>query len=225
MKQLVLFLICGTLVCSCTVTKRHFGNGYHVEWNRKIKSVHEKEESPELEAPESHVALKSIHESDSVIGNKDAINDQPITALDVESTATPENHPLKHPQAQSRTGIEKVREIKIDESDPEDEPIEVENPILHPLTWGIWGSWTLAFLGILFIAGGFEVLGLIWFPACLFLAMIFAIIMIVSLRKHPEKYRYKGLSYGFAIPAIILGGLALLLTGIVILAGGIGISY
>ncbi|WP_430405430.1 hypothetical protein [Fluviicola sp.] len=34
----LLLLFCTSIIfCSCTITKRHFGNGYHIEWKRKYQ--------------------------------------------------------------------------------------------------------------------------------------------------------------------------------------------
>lgn len=219
MKQLLFFLICGTLVYSCTITKRHFGNGYHVEWNRKIKTGTNREENPKTEAPESHVALKSLDELDSIPVDKIAIHDQLIAMSDIVLKEVLEIHPVKQPRVWSGMEIKKDREIKIKGSQRENEPEEVRKPILHPLTYAIWGLWgiSIAFCIVLFGGNMYAILGI---AACMFLAMILGIITIATIRKNPEKYKYKAASYIFSIFSIVIGGIATLV-GAIILAASI----
>lgn len=220
MKQFLFFLICGTLVCSCTITKRHFGNGYHVEWNRKIKTGIDREENPKIDSPENLVALKSTEDRDSTPVDKAVIDDQPVAVPDIESTEVPEIHLAKQPQVGSDMRIKKSREIKIKESGRENEPEEVRKPIVHPLTYAIWGLWgvSIAFCIVLISGNIYAILGI---AACMFLAMILGIITIVSLRRHPEKYKLKAGSYIFSIFSIVIGAIATLV-GLVILAALFG---
>lgn len=211
MKQLLFFLICGTLVCSCTITKRHFGNGYHLEWNRKIKTGTDREENPKTEAPGNQVELKSMDEPDSIPVDKVAIHDQPIAVSDIESTEVPEIHPVKQPQTWS--GME----IKIRGSKREDEPEEVRKPILHPLTYAIWVLWgiSIAFCVVLF---GGNLYAILVIAACMFLSMILGIITIATIRKNPEKYRLKAGSYLFSIFSIVIGGIATFVGALILAA-------
>lgn len=216
MKQLVLILFCGTLIGSCTITKRHFGNGYHVEWNRKLKSVPEHEESPKAEQPQNKRIPGNIHPADSSIVQETACVEQPMAVSEKEQKESEnriscfhaENQLVEQQHDLSVSVVEKYPEFKTLEAKPRhDLEEEINRPRLHPLTWAIWGSWTAALISILIMLSGLIVSGIIGFAASLFIGMIFGIIVIAMLRKHPEKYRYKGLSYGFAIPAIIIGAL------------------
>ena len=218
MKQLLFFLVCGALVCSCTITKRHFGNGYHVEWNRKIKAGTDPEEncwkidhvsltaSAAAPASENEVALKSIDEPDSIREDKIAIHDQPSDVSVVESTEMPEIKPVKQPQAGLGMQIKEGREIKIKELKRENEQEEAPKSGMHPLMWGIWAMWSIAIACMFFVT--FYAEALIGVALGFFIAMIFALIVLRSLRKKPVKQPFKGLSYGFGIPAIIFGVIA-----------------
>lgn len=219
MKQLLFFLICGTLVCSCTITKRHFGNGYHVEWNRKIKIGTDRKENLKTEVPESQVVLKSIYEPDSIPVDKVYIHDQPIAVSDIGSTEVPEIHPAKQPQVWSGMEIKKDREIKIKESKHEEEPEGEKKPVLHPLTYAIWVLWGISLAFIIVLIGG-NLYAILVISACMFLAMILGIITIATIRKNPEKYRFKAASYIFSIFSIVIGGIATLV-GLVILGASI----
>ena len=204
MKKHLFFFIFATVVCSCTITKRHFGNGYHVEWNRKVKTGTGWEENSKIESPENQVALKSIDERDSVPVDKVAIHDQPIAVSDIESTEVSEIHPVKQPQVWSGTKIKKNRESK--ESKRENEPEEVPTQRMHPLMWVIWGMWSIAIACMFFVT--FYAEFLIGVALGFFIALIFALIVLRSMRKNPVKQPFKGLSYGFGIPAIVFGVIA-----------------
>lgn len=225
MKQLLFFLVCGALVCSCTITKRHFGNGYHVEWNRKIKTGTDPEENSKIDRVSptaSAVALKSMDEPDSIPEDNVAIHNQFSDVSVVESTEMPEIKPAKQPQVWLGTQIKEGREIKIKELKRENDPEEEPRQRMHPLMWGIWAMWSIAIACMFFVT--FYAEALIGVGIGFFIAMIFAIIVIRGLRKHPEKYGFKRLSYPFAILAIVFGGIAL--AGLLLfLGGGYGISY
>ena len=233
MKRLLFFLVCGTLVSSCTITKRHFGNGYHVEWNRKIKTGTDPEENSKIDrlsptasvveqTSENQAVLKSMDEPDSILEDKVAIHDQPSDVPDMEPTEVPEIYPVNQPRVWSGMEIREDREIKIKELKRENEPGEAPKSRMHPLMWGIWAMWSIAIACMFFVT--FYAEFLIGVGIGFFIAMIFAIIVIRGLRKHPEKYGFKRLSYPFAILAIVFGGIAL--AGLLLfLGGGYGISY
>lgn len=227
MKKCLFFFIFATVVCSCTITKRHFGNGYHVEWNRKIQAGTDPEENSKIDrvsptasavaqASENEVALKSIDEPDSIRKDKVAIHDQLSDVSVIESTEVPEIKPVKQPSVWFGMGLKEDR--KINESKRENEPEEEPGQRLHPLMWGIWGMWSIAIACMFFVT--FYAEFLIGVALGFFIAMIFAFIVINALRTHPGKYRFKGLSYGFAIPAIVFGTIAFLGL-LVFLLGGI----
>lgn len=129
-----------------------------------------------------------------------------------------EESPLKY-----EGEIQTNQEIKtIGSRVTKDEVENVSKRRMHPLMWGIWGMWSIAIACMFFVT--FYAEALIGVGLGFFIAMIFAIIVIRALRKHPEKYGFKGLIYGFAIPAIVFGGIAL--AGLLLfLGGGYGISY
>ena len=212
------------MVCSCTITKRHFGNGYHVEWNRKIRTA--SDESSKLEM---YTAPESTNESDSLIKGQteSAENSKPLVLSEVDETQdeikTDEiqaqtSGQILHPERTIRSKeIQPVQKpLKADTMEPEDE--EVPKKRMHPLMWGIWGMWSIAIACMFFVTVYAEFL--IGVGIGFFIAMIFAIIVLHGLRKHREKYRFKGLSYPFAILAIVFGGITIL--GLVIfLLGGV----
>lgn len=205
LKQIGLLLFCGAILCSCTITKRHFGTGYHVEWNRKIKTGPKPEENPKPEWIEASTALKSIHDSDSLPGDQ-MTADIPV----IESKEVIEDKKAEELRFQSEEEILKDPGIKTIKSTLTKEKDETENTPkrkMHPLMWGIWGMWSIAIACMFFVT--FYAEALIGVGLGFVIAMIFAIIVIRSLRKNRDKYGFKHLSYSFAIPAIVFGGIAL----------------
>ncbi|WP_343634941.1 hypothetical protein [Fluviicola sp.] len=228
MKKRLFFLICGMLVCSCTITKRHFGTGYHVEWNRKIKtSPDPEEESRGKKSTDISAVQKDTLEPESLLTDIPESHEQLVVTLvpvtEVEQLVEDEE---KESSLKSEIKIQTSREINRSKSkvtkETDDETEEEPRSGMHPLMWGIWAMWSIAIACMFFVT--FYAEALIGVGLGFFIAMIFAIIVIRALRKHPEKYGFKGLTYGFAIPAIVFGGIAL--AGLLLfLGGGYGISY
>ena len=226
MKHLLLLIICGWMHCSCTITKRHFGSGYYVEWNRKIRMVPNKdaEESSGMKSTDMCVTQKNTLEAGSLMTDSSETFELVVTAAvpEVEVKQVLEDQkeesPLKY-----EGEIQTNQEIKtIGSRVTKDEVENVSKRRMHPLMWGIWGMWSIAIACMFFVT--FYAEALIGVGLGFFIAMIFAIIVIRALRKHPEKYGFKGLIYGFARPAIVFGGIAL--AGLLLfLGGGYGISY
>lgn len=229
MKQLLFFLVCGTIVCSCTITKRHFGNGYHVEWNRKARAVTNKdtEEGLALNSPDMNALKNTTIESESLMIDPYESFEQVITTPAAEILEKQMSEAQKdEPLSKSEVEIQTNEEIKAIESnltkETDDETKELSKRRMHPLMWGIWAMWSIAIACMFFVT--FYAEFLIGVGIGFFIAMIFAMIVIRGLRKHPEKYGFKRLSYPFAILAIVFGGIAL--AGLLLfLGGGYGISY
>ena len=139
--------------------------------------------------------------------------------LPFESKAVIEDQLVEGPPFQSEVEIQKGQQIKtVESSKPEqtdDEGEAVPKRRMHPLMWGIWGMWSIAIACMFFVT--FYAEALIGVGIGFFIAMIFAIIVIRGLRKHREKYRFKRLSYPFAILAIVFGGIAVAGLGLFLL--------
>ncbi|WP_341900587.1 hypothetical protein [Fluviicola taffensis] len=216
----LLLLFCASIIfCSCTITKRHFGNGYHVEWNRKMKGSDSQKELPKLQPGENDVVSENKGNTDSLVLSEviETQNESPIDDLEGQQIS---EKTVQTVTIHESTEIQRIeKSFKSDQKKPENE--EVSKRRMHPLMWGIWGMWSIAIACMFFVT--FYAEFLIGVGIGFFIAMIFAIIVIRGLRKHREKYRFKGLSYGFAIPAIVFGGIAIL--GLVIfLLGGVAVG-
>jgi hypothetical protein len=216
MKNLNLLLLIfstSTIFCSCTITKRHFGNGYHIEWNRKIKERDSQKELTKIQPAENDLVSENKSDVDSLvlIEVMETQNEPAIDGVQVQQVSEKILQPEQRTQSTEIQTIKKP--FKFDQKNPENE--ELPKRRMHPLTWAIWGAWSVGIVFIFFVT--FYAEALIGVAVFFLLAMIFAFFIIHSLRKHPEKYRLKKLSYGFVIPAIIFGGIVLAGLGLFLL--------
>jgi hypothetical protein len=208
MKHLLLLLFCGGILYSCSITKRHFAAGYHVEWNRKIRTTADSRESSKMETSALEV-LKNAGETDSLLIDQTEIFDHTvISVLDTKKGIEDQqaDESLFQPEAEIQTS----EEIKMSKSqvtkETDDEAEEAPKQRMHPLMWEIWGMWSIAIACMFFVT--FYAEALIGVALGFFIAMIFALIVLKSLRKNPVKQPFKGLSYGFGIPAVVFGVIA-----------------
>lgn len=216
MKHLSLLLIfsISAVFCSCTITKRHFGNGYHVEWKRKIAAIDSDKEVTKLQSVEWNNPVENSVDTGTLILSQvnEAQNEIKIDDIQVQKTS---EKVFQGEQTTQSTETETFKKpLESDQEKLEDE--QMPKPIMHPLTWAIWGAWSIGIVFIFFVT--FYPEALIGVAVFFFLAMIFAFFIIGSLRKNPNKYRLKKLSYGFVIPAIIFGGIVLTGLGLFLIA-------
>lgn len=213
MKQLNLLslILVVNFICSCTITKRHFKSGYHIEWNRKIRTASDTEEISGMNSTNMYTTKQNTLESESLLtGPSESIEQVVVAAVPVvEEKQVMEDQKEESPLT-SKVEIQTSREIKTMEpqvtKEKEDEIEETPKRRMHPLMWGIWAMWSIAITCMFFVT--FYAEFLIGVAIGFFIAMIFALIVLSSLRKNPVKQPFKGLSYGFGIPAIIFGVIA-----------------
>lgn len=217
---LLLIFSASIILCSCTITKRHFGNGYHIEWNRKIERNDSHKEIVKIHPPENDVIVENKSDADSLVSSEVIETQNESTSDDIHQVQQTSEQILQTEPGSQSTEIHVIKKpLKSDQKKSENE--ELPKRRMHPLMWGIWGMWSVAIACMFFVT--FYAEALIGVGLVFLIAMIFAIIVICSMRKHPEKYRFKGLMYGFAIPAIVFGGIAL--AGLVLfLLGGVAVG-
>jgi hypothetical protein len=199
----MLFLIFGEMVSSCTITKRHFGSGYHVEWNRKIRAAADSRENSKME-----ISALNVLENTLLTDQTEIFDHTAISSLDTKKGI--EDQRVEESQFQSEAELQTSEEIKMSKSqvtkETADEAEETPKRKMHPLMWGLWAMWSIAIACMFFVT--FYAEFLIGVALGFFIAMIFALIVLRSMRKNPVKQPFKGLSYGFGIPAIVFGVIA-----------------
>lgn len=205
-------LAAGILLCSCTITKRHFGNGYHIEWKRKYQ-----ESVPEPDAFKE-ISRQNDEEIDSVPQIREPEKSAEVQVQEIEPVPEETNSPSIR-QTDEVVFREKSvpSEIKAAPVAPAENPErtdnwEEEDQTIHPLTWALISVLALGAVSFgLIIANIFFVFGVIGFA---FIGMILGIVALISLKRHPEKYRKKGLTRFFAIFLIVAGGVVTLFTAL-----------
>ncbi len=193
--RLLFTLLSLLLLVSCTVTKRHSGPGYHVEWKKfyyktesdveKEKVVNAKDDCP-LESENS-----TTHQTDSLSYSnsqeeKIALEEGVLDEILISGTI--ENAETENPSQQ----IEKT-------SLPEKEEPEFQiKQRTEPLTWvslillfvaGIALGIIAAYGSILFVGAGILI-------TCLMIAMfVCSLISVIRIHRDPIRYKNKGLTY------------------------------
>ena len=212
MKNLILLLSIGLfsfLFFSCTITKRHYRSGYHIEWKKRKQAA----------TPSSDESSTDSIKSKSIITESSSSIEQVSTNQTPETIAV-ENKELPSTQQQIKTTEDKPIAISDEQNEPNQQIViddeEVENstpkPRMHPLTWAIWAMWIGAIICMFCVT--FYAEALIGIVIGFTFAMIFSFIILAAFKKHPEKYRLKNLSYGFMVPSFIFG--SIVLTGLIV---------
>ncbi|WP_343631284.1 hypothetical protein [Fluviicola sp.] len=204
----IFFLVAVLLVFdSCTITKRHFGSGYHVEWNKKWKeneaaSVAEKQDAPSdtlyaqatpVSKPDSDklpskkepkvVVIETVSEKEGVTEN-----------LTVGETGIAE----KTVQDGITSGDETVQEQVKTATAADDQPTDAApKKKVEPLTWVAF-AFLLAGIGFGFLPlslfSSFA-LPLILFFLFFLIAFINAVSSAIRIKRNPEKYKAKGFTW------------------------------
>ncbi|MEO6883938.1 MAG: lipoprotein [Bacteroidia bacterium] len=203
MKKIFFFFLSIALLASCSISKRKYLSGYHIDWNTRTKNIatvqSAKKSKPEIQ---KNISEKNIFESQKAITKKNNL-----------SISTSKNEKV----VPKNLSIGKVFFPKLmkpfslfgDTLKSNQSPInsvrkkEVKNPWLSPLFGGLSLLSSILFL-YSFVAGNIG--------AALLLLILTIILCFITIRKtseirHNSNGRYKGL----AILAIILVCLSILL--------------
>lgn len=194
---------------SCTITKRHFNSGYHIEWNKKLKSnsTHDFDEKLEL------------------IANKDSISQElsSPTTFNVPMEETEQISPdieLGSDQKEQISSDEIIARVPQVKKETKEKTFPIFKEIKKPMSTKSdqtqvdeFSPWTFALLGIImigiasyFLLLSAELLVSIWVIAGIALiGMILGIITMVSLATDGKKYRGEGFTWFLAIYATLPG--------------------
>jgi hypothetical protein len=190
--KLLFTLLSILLLVSCTITKRHSGRGYHVEW-KKVHAKTENETEPlntidagqehSMRSEESEVRMEAIIPTDSV-NTPERISSDPLETLVEEQTIV----------------LETQSEFK-DESLLKSEPVIKDDSVepkrkVELFTWISLGGLGLA---IIFALLSLTVLAIeftwIFIAVNYFIFVISSMISIVHIRENPGAYKAKALSW------------------------------
>jgi hypothetical protein len=212
MKNLKLLLSVGLLSLlfnSCTITKRHYRSGYHIEWKKRKQAATLSREESNADSIKSKTII-----AESRFSNEEVSSDQTPETKTVENKELPSIQPQIKTIEDKPIAISDEQKVPIQQIEIDDEEVEnsTSKPRMHPLTWAIWAMWIGAIICMFCVT--FYAEALIGIVIGFTFAMIFSFIILAAFKKHPEKYRLKNLSYGFMVPSFIFG--SIVLTGLVL---------
>ena len=192
---------------SCTITKRHFGGGYHVEWKKKWNEE------------DGAVAKKNNLESDTLYAQTTPVSksdsEKPSSKEKVgqaasEVSVTPEkNEPLSQtsteisaqdaPISSDQPAVnETTDQTRVETGAPSEgqSTYMKKKPRVEPLTWVAMGFLTAAIALALMPATLISVsLFSILFALLLLIAFINAVSSAIRVKRFPENYKAKGLTW------------------------------
>lgn len=189
----LLFILSILFLTGCTITKRHFGPGYHVEWKKHYSGTEKKTEKQENWKEEY---VRASDPSNAISGSeilKDSIQFAEANSSDI---------PLDTDE-QKTTNSEVQLKIKMNQSlistkhiSDDDVPIDQPKRKVEPLTWVALGGILFGiFLSLLsFLVTAPEIIWGVLFGLCI-LVMVCTIVSVIRVIKHPEKYKGKGLTW------------------------------
>lgn len=221
---------------SCTVTKRHFGGGYHVEWKKNWKeSGHSVAEKSTIESDTLLAQVEPASKSDTEKSpsrkevkatGSETISEKELEVLNEE----PISEPTIQDQVVSQDGLntedeivrEEVRSMTTNDELPKNPEVKKK---VEPLTWVAF-AFLLAGIGFgLLPAALFSsvALPIVLFFLLFLIAFINAVSSALRIKRNPDKYKAKPFSWlvlfftslGFALALILV--LLFIISGVVLL--------
>ncbi len=212
MKLLFILLSC-CLLFACTITKRHFGAGYHMEWKR---SFHQKktEENQQEKFPLETSELKDSSEKTEAPGSITLVQETPLKEMDENTISSVDDEKgmafgMRCRDEMHRVPTERKRqEINNLSAQDLDQPVPEVKKKTEPLTWVSIGiligmSISIALISVfssfLYLGTGVFIFGLV------LVVFICSLISYIRVRRHPDRYKNKGLTkFIFALSMICL---------------------
>ena len=216
--KLLFTLLSFCLLFACTITKRQFGAGYHVEWKRNL---HEKHETKENENPHGKFSLEvsevrdlaeeiKMPESDTIIPKI------PLEEIKEHSVSAADEQELKIPVGTRCIASQlKLKEEQVTNPSSRDlnQPIPEAKKKTEPLTWvsiilflgiGISVGLITIFSSFLYLGTGIFLTGLV------LVLFICSLISFIRVSRHPDRYKNKVLTrFMFALSMVCLTVVAL----------------
>jgi FtsH-binding integral membrane protein len=203
MKLLVTVLSISLLV-GCTITKRHFGPGYHVEWKKSVSKI--ENEVDRLTMTDSGRESSMVPDENEVIFEETISTDtmRRTELISPDQLEISIEEPADFSKTPAKSEIKPL--IVSDQISDEEVPVEVPKRRVELFTWISLGSLILA---VIFAILSLTLAGEIpWIFAAVhyFGFVIFSMISVVQVRKKPSKYKGKGLTwtlFGLGLATIV----------------------
>jgi hypothetical protein len=199
LNYLLIISFSGIMLCSCTITKRHFGKGYHIEWRKKPTSS-------EFEM----ISFKEIDSTREVDFSKEIPGSEVRSQIEVDSTMQmSETLSEKFEKAISKTNPQSEKKVfKRDQPDePESDIAEEADRKVYPFTWVMVGIPPMVILSYVLVMQSMYLLGGAGIVVFAFVGLILGIVSLVALKKNPGKYKRTKLTKVFSMICIISGGI------------------
>ncbi|WP_343634659.1 hypothetical protein [Fluviicola sp.] len=211
----LLFIVFILSLTACTITKRHFGPGYHVEWKKShSEEEHQSNKENQSDYPEDHPGKSEITVQvtsspspiDSIRPKVSQKSEVILGDTEADVASYPEN---------SKSAFNEDFPMQMDQpslEDPKEEPAKKT----EPLTWvafillvgiGISAGLISMYSSFLYLGAGIFLTGLA------LLLTVFAFISFVRVVRNRDRYKNKGLTYllfFISITALFVGAVYLI---------------
>ena len=210
----ILFTLSILLLVGCTITKRHFGPGYHVEWKKSVSKEEDQlnreknlSDSKDDHSSQPEITLTAVSSRSSIdsIGPEVSLKSEIILG-DTEADL------VSYPENSKNSEFNEVVPIRIEQPSLEEEPVRKT----EPLTWvalvllvgiGISAGLISMYSSFLYLGAGIFLTGLA------LLLTVFAFISFVRVVRNRDRYKNKGLTYLLffvSISALFVGAIYLM---------------
>ncbi len=192
------------LLVGCTITKRHFGPGYHVEWKKSFsKTGNEADQSDVIDLRKE----SSMMQDESAVIPKEMISTDTMHRVELISPDQLESS-IEKPTNLSQTPVQPEIKPVIESDQISDDEVPVDEPKrrVELFTWISLGGLALAIIFIIMI---FTIsMEFLFFFAAVhyFTFAISSMISVAQIRKNPSKYKGKGLTwtlFGLSLATIV----------------------
>ena len=211
------------VLVGCTITKRHFGPGYHVEWKNSYSKT--KNEVDQWNITDS-VRESSMMPDENEVIIEEVISTDTMHRVELISPDQLEisiEEPADFSEAPVQSGIKPL--IESDQISDEEVPVDEPKRRVEPFTWAALTGIIVGFLLVLvsFLASSPEMI----LSIALFIGIgviVSSIISVVHIHRNPESYKGKGLSWTlFGLITVGIGAvLFAIVYAILLLTGSVG---
>ncbi len=191
--RLLFILLPLLFLVGCTITKRHFGPGYHVEWKKSVSKI--ENEADQLDVTDSRKESSMIPDENEVI--PEMISTDTTHCAELISSDQLEIS-IEEPTGFSETPVQSEIKPVIESDQISDDEVPVDEPKrrVEPFTWAALGGIVVGFFLVLisFLANSPEMI----LSIALFIGIgviVSSIISVIHIHRNPERYKGKGLSW------------------------------
>lgn len=234
MKTKLIAIILGTCVCAiltnCTIEKRVFQKGYHIEWKKKASPGRTSEEITTLQNASDDYFEKQKQEEQPTAEEHTAINSTAPENTEIGTISFYTEIPTSGQQKMSESEIKLSGSVSESQTKKPDSAVQKDEDVqsLTPRKFEPVGIASFVFyflglgLGLCAIAATNPVAVLGFTALLLLLALILGIVSVVRFHRNRELYEWNHFGYFGLIASagtLVLGIFILLITALLFLSG------